>query len=194
MQKDTQQIIGQVKKGDHKAFRLLVEKYQQFAFTLAFRILCDEDEAKDATQESFIKIWKNIKNYNPKMKFTTWMYKIVTNTAIDRLRTKSRVNMVSLEAVSENLDGLREDPGKKIDNKEAAQLIRAIAEDLPEKQKLTFVLRDIQGLSSEEVQTILDIPENSVKSNLYHARKAVKKKLNALVSYGLTYKGSNYGM
>ncbi|MCD4664412.1 MAG: RNA polymerase sigma factor [Bacteroidales bacterium] len=184
MQADTEKIIQQIKNGDQKAFRVLVENHQQYAFSLAFRILCDEDEAKDAVQESFIKIWRSIKNYDEKMKFTTWMYKIVTNTAIDRFRSIKRLNQVNIETVYEKLEKQNHhNPGVQLDNRETAQLIRIISETLPEKQKLVFVLRDLQGLDSCEVEDILNLPETSVKSNLYHARKVIREKLNKILSF-----------
>ncbi len=85
MQFDAENIIHKARNGDKNAFGELVTKYQQYAFNLAFRIVCNEDDARDVVQDSFIKIWKNMKAYLPKIEFTTWMYKIVTNTAIDHL-------------------------------------------------------------------------------------------------------------
>ncbi len=177
------------------AFRALVEQHQQYAFALAFRILCDEDEAKDAVQEGFIKIWKHIDTYNPGMEFTTWIYKIVTNSAIDRLRAQKQINTVPIETLGESIGRIQNHNHERdADNADLARLIRAISEKLPITQKLVFILRDIHGFPSKEVERILDLPENSVKSNLYHARKAVRGKLNALVSFGITQKGSHHGM
>lgn len=187
--------MKRIKTGDQQAFRTLVEQHQQYAFSLAFRILCNEDEAKDAVQESFIKIWKHIDAYKPDMKFTTWIYKIVTNSAIDRLRSHKRINTVPIDIMGESLGRIQNhNPEEQADNEDLARLIRAIAQKLPITQRLIFILRDIHGFPSEEVECILDLPENSVKSNLYHARKAVREKIKAMVSYGITYKGSHHGM
>ncbi len=92
MPEKLQIIIEKVKNGNKEAFGILVEKHQQYAFTLAFRIVCNEDDARDVVQDSFVKMWKNIKLYNSKNKFTTWMYSIVTNTAIDMLRSIRKRN------------------------------------------------------------------------------------------------------
>jgi len=195
MQGNTEKIVKQIIKGDQAAFKALIEKYQQYAFSLAFRILCDEDEAKDAVQESFIKIWKSIKKYDQKMKFSTWIYKIVTNSAIDRLRSIKRIGMESMDDATQNSgSNLNYNPDKEYDNRELAKLIRTISGELPEKQKLVFVMRDIQGMSSIEVENILDIPADTVKSNLYHARKVVKEKLNKILHFDLTLKNGNHGM
>ena len=176
--------IEQVKKGDQAAFKYLVEQYQEYAFRLSFRILCDEEEARDIVQESFIKIWQNIKKYDPKTKFTTWMYTIVTHTAIDRLRSLKHLNLVNIDHVSEHLEGIS-DQGLdyKLDNTEMGQIIRLMAEDLPGKQRLIFVLRDLQGFDSDEVEQIMKLTKTSVKTNLYHARKAIREKLNKILAY-----------
>jgi len=175
---DLQKIIERIKKGDQAAFRIIVDEYRQQAFSMAFRILCDEEEARDIVQLSFIKIWQMIGTYDITQKFSTWMYKIVTNSAIDRLRQIKRHTMVRLDKVitkieSQNLDSMQ----MEADNKETARLISWIAEGLPEKQKMVFILRDVQGIGSSEVQQILNLSETSVKSNLYHARRAIREKL-----------------
>ena len=176
--------INKIRNGDQNAFRLLVEQHQQYAFSLAFRILCNEEDARDTVQESFIKIWKNIRSYNPKMKFTTWIYKIVTNTAIDRMRSRARIRQVKLEDVMDILDNVDEqDAQVQLDNKEMGRLIRVIADELPEKQRMVFVMRDIQGLNTTEVVNILELKETAVKSNLYHARKFIREKLNNIMAY-----------
>jgi RNA polymerase sigma-70 factor (ECF subfamily) len=184
MRLDTGDIIKQAMKGSQQAFRQLVEKYQPYAFKLAFRILADDEEARDAVQESFIKIWKNLSNYDPKMKFSTWMYKIVTNSAIDRLRSIKRMNLVNIDDISEKLEKIS-NPGTEeyLDNKETGQLIRIVCEELPEKQRLIFILRDLHGMESQEVESILDLPDTSVKSNLYLARKAIRERLSRLLAY-----------
>jgi RNA polymerase sigma-70 factor, ECF subfamily len=175
---DQNNIIEKVKKGDQAAFRKVVEEYQQMAFSMAFRIVCDEEEARDIVQDSFIKIWQKIDTYDMTMKFSTWLCKIVANSAIDRMRQIRRSNHVKLENVIGKIDILNLDKTQKeIDNKETASLIRWLAEGLPEKQQLVFIMRDLEGIESSEVREILDMPETSVKSNLYHARLAIREKL-----------------
>lgn len=184
MQIEPKHIIKKAKKGDKDAFGQLVKHYQQYAFNLAFRIVCDEDDAKDIVQDSFIKIWKNMKDYLPKIKFTTWMYKIVSNTAIDHLRSNKKVLNVHLDDFQEKLMQYSiHSPETILNNKETGELIQLFADKLSKKQKLVFVLRDLQGLKSSEVEQILDLPETSVKSNLYLARKAIREKLQQILSY-----------
>jgi len=181
---DHSQIIHQIKKGNQSAFRLLVEQYQAYAFKLAFRIVCNEEDAKDVVQESFIKIWRNIHNYRPSVKFTTWMYKIVTNSAIDLYRKNARQNSISLdESINIVSESQHDSTNKNQNNKELSILIHKMADGLPEKQRMIFVLRDLQEMDSPEVQEILELSETTVKSNLYHARKTIKEKLHTLMAY-----------
>jgi RNA polymerase sigma-70 factor, ECF subfamily len=175
---DLDKIIERIKEGDQAAFRKLVEEYRQQAFSMAFRIVCDEEEARDIVQESFIKIWQKIGTYNMSMKFSTWLYRIVANSAIDRMRQIKRHNHVGLENVIGQIDYMNLDNDQtEFDNKETASLIRWLAEGLPEKQQLVFILRDLEGIDSPEVRKILNMSENSVKSNLYHARLAIREKM-----------------
>lgn len=177
-------IIKKSQEGDHAAFAILVREHQQYAYSLAFRILCDDEEAKDAVQESFIKIWNKIAEFDIKKRFTTWMYSIVTNCAIDRFRARKRRNFVQLNDVPEDIFEMAEaNLNKKLENKEIGEIIRFIADDLPEKQRLVFVLRDLQGLDSVETQEILNESETFVKSNLYMARKSVRQKLEKIMAY-----------
>lgn len=180
---DLDPIIHQIKKGDKTAFGLIVKQYQEYAFKLAFRIVCNEEDAKDVVQESFIKIWRNIHSYYPSVKFATWMYKIVTHSAIDHYRKNARRGSVSLDESS--IDTLHQADLEAVhnnqSNRELSELIRKIAGGLPEKQRLVFVMRDLQGMNSDVVQEILEMPATQVKSNLYHARKTIREKIRALL-------------
>ena len=179
-----QEIIQQIQKGDKSAFRVLVEKYQQTAFRLAFRMLGDEDEARDVVQDSFIRIWEKFNTYNDNEKFTSWMYRIVSNRAIDSLRASRRRPTISLEKlIPETLEAGESNPDVLLENREAGELIQLITSGLPEKQQLVFSLRDLQGLSPKEVQDISGMTETAIKSNLYHARKTIREKLTGILTF-----------
>jgi len=163
---------------------VLVEKYQQTAFRLAFRMLGDEDEARDVVQDSFIRIWEKFNTYNDNEKFTSWMYRIVSNRAIDSLRASGRRPIISLgQLIPETLGTGESGPDILLENREAGELIRSITTGLPEKQQLVFSLRDLQGLSPQEVQDISGMTENVIKSNLYHARKTIRDRLTAILTF-----------
>jgi RNA polymerase sigma-70 factor (ECF subfamily) len=178
MPANLQEIIGNIRNGDQQAFRTLVEMYRQPAYRLAFRILGNEEEARDAVQESFIRIWQRIGSYDPTREFLPWLYRILVNAATDRLRTISQHPMVPIDLVAERLTVLlQSDQEVRADNRDLALLIRVLAGSLPEKQKLLFILRDVEGMSSEEVEEITGMNADAVKSNLYHARKSVRERL-----------------
>lgn len=178
-----QQEITQAMEGDHQAFRKLVDYYQHPAFTLTFRILCDEEEAKDTVQEGFVKIWQRLDKYNPSQPFSSWLYRIMANCAIDRFRVIRRRNEVSLEQVETTLEqALADDPVATLDNQEIARLIRFLAGELPQKQQLVFILRDVQGMSVSDIRNVLGISDIFIKSNLYYARKSIRQKLAKLYS------------
>lgn len=181
---DLTKIIKEVRSGSHEAFKQLVEHYQEYTFRLAFKIVCNENDAKDVVQDSFIKVWRNINSYKPSAKFSTWLYKIVTNTAIDLHRKQDRNTGLDINEPKNLIHALSSDnPGKKLENLELGSILQEVAGELPEKQRMVFVLRDLQGMESQEVQQILEMTETVVKSNLYHARKAIKEKLLKLKVY-----------
>ena len=165
-------LIESCIKGDVHAFKRLVEKLQTYTYTLAFRILLNEEEAKDAVQDSFIKIWKNLGSYNGKYLFTTWMYRIVVNTCIDRLKEIKKYSETYSDSISDSSNA--ED---SIINRELAKQIRHLSKGLPQKQRIIFILNDLQGLSLDEACEVFNMPKGLAKSNLYYARKSIKEKL-----------------
>ena len=178
MPQNLQEIIERTRNGDHTAFRKIVTMYQQPAYRFAFRILGNEEEARDAVQESFIKIWQKIGSFDTSKELIPWMYRILANTATDRWRKIHRHEMVPIDQASQKLEAvLQNNSTTMAANQELAMLIKGLADMLPEKQKLVFILRDIEGMASEEVEAITEMTETSVKSNLYHARKRVREQL-----------------
>ena len=176
-------LIAEAKNGDVHAFRKIVNSHQSYAYAIAFRFLCDEDDAEDVVQESFIRIWTHLKGFDSRMKFTTWMYKIVVNLCYDKAKSNKRRTRVftrwydnsSEKDCVENTDIERD-----LINKETAALIKNIAEGLSEKQRMIFLLRDIQDLTIEEVADITGVSESAIKTNLFYARQNIRKKLAKL--------------
>lgn len=173
-------VITRSKQGDVWAFRQLVELHQRYAFSLAFRLVCDEEDARDVVQEAFIRVWKHIREYSPEVKFTTWMYKIVVNLSYDRLKGERRRSRLFMRM--SKLPDLDYQPGGQavdasVMNRDLADKIRAIAEKLPLKQRMVFVLRDLQDLSVGEVGEILGMSHESVKTNLCYARRAIRLRI-----------------
>jgi len=178
------EFVGRGLGGDLPAFRTLVDTFQKYAYALAFRILGEEEESKDAVQEAFIRVWQHRGKYDPKVRFTTWLYTIVTRLCYDKLRGMRRRNTVPFgdgEASHCGDASSGDDAERLYSNKEIAALVNRLSRQLPPKQRVVFVLRDLQGLSVREVAGILRISESSVKANLVYARKFLRSKLDPIL-------------
>jgi RNA polymerase sigma-70 factor (ECF subfamily) len=176
-------LIEDAQKGDVTAFEEIVRYHQSYAYAIAFRFFCDEDDAEDVVQESFIRIWNHLKNFDPKMKFTTWMYKIVVNLCYDKAKSnKRRMSVFARLNDNSSKDDYIESTNLERDltNKETAALIKHIADGLSEKQRMIFLLRDIQELTIEEVAVITGMSDAAIKTNLFFARKNIRKKIARL--------------
>jgi RNA polymerase sigma-70 factor (ECF subfamily) len=170
-------LIRKVKLGDPEAFRILMERYQNYAFQLAYRFLHCEADAMDTVQEAFIRVWQHLPRFNPKSSFTTWLYRIVVNCAFDRLRKNRRKSEIPIDWVPEIMT--EDNPESELIRRESFRRIRNMAEKLPQKQWKVFVLRDLQELSIREVAEILRCTEQTIKSHLYYARKKIRQMLAA---------------
>jgi RNA polymerase sigma-70 factor, ECF subfamily len=171
-------IIENCKNGDKQSFKLLMLDLTDYVFALAFRILANEEDAKDVVQETFIKVWKNIEKYRSEIKITTWIYTITTNLCLDRIRIKRRRSLVFSPDFEKTFNALVSDNGSdNFDNKQLAEIIAHLAENLTPKQKIVFVLKDLEGLESEKIEQITGMDKGQIKSNLYCARQQIKNKL-----------------
>jgi RNA polymerase sigma-70 factor, ECF subfamily len=171
------ELIKRSLEGELDAFRSLMESQQQYAYVLAFRLLHDEDDAKDVVQEAFIRVWNNLARYKPEVKFTTWLYKIVVNLSYDRMKMDARrhtvVGYVSRLLNRDEIPDGR-DVQEEVENVDLSERILAVAAQLPPKQNLVFHLRDVQEFSIEEISEIAGISIGSVKANLCYARKRLR--------------------
>jgi RNA polymerase sigma-70 factor, ECF subfamily len=177
------QLIEDAQKGDVTAFEKIVRYHQSYAYAIAFRFFCNEDDAEDVVQESFIRIWNHLKDFDSRMKFTTWMYKIVVNLCYDKAKSnKRRMSVFARLNDNSSKDDYIESTNieRDLTNKETAALIKRIADGLSEKQRMIFLLRDIQDLTIEEVAVITGMSDSAIKTNLFFARQNIKKKLARL--------------
>jgi RNA polymerase sigma-70 factor (ECF subfamily) len=170
----TDALIKQCIRGNRKAFGTLVENHYDYTFRVAFRMLANEEEARDITQEVFIKVWKNMSSFNAQSKFTTWLYSIVSNLCIDNLRKRKNHSDVEIELA---LEKIIDHEGDNYDRKDLAAIIRLIANELSPKQHAIFVLRDLEGLEMAEIAEVTGLSPANVKSNLWHARRTIRDKL-----------------
>jgi RNA polymerase sigma-70 factor (ECF subfamily) len=166
--------------GNHGAFRKIVEKHQSFVYALAFRFLGNAADAEDAVQESFIRVWRHLSEFDSRKKFTTWLYRIVANLCLDQMKSRSRRRKTILIQSENDLANFPDpagDPDRAFDDREKVRMVHRLIQDMPDKQRMVFVLRDLQDLSVEEVSGILNMPRHSVKSNLYYARKFLRNRI-----------------
>lgn len=168
------QLITRCKKGESEAFRYVVDMYQHYVRNLIFKIILNDEHTKDIAQNAFIKIWQNINKYDEKYLFSTWMYRIVVNNCYDFLKSQKYRKHIKLNHSHNNGYSEHEE---SYSNKNLIKQIRIISRELPAKQRMVFVLKDLQDLSIQEVAEILRMNNGTVKSNLYYARKHIKKVL-----------------
>jgi RNA polymerase sigma-70 factor (ECF subfamily) len=181
--KKLEELIAEAKNGDVHAFRKIVNGYQSYAYAIAFRFLCDEDDAEDIVQECFIRIWNHLQNFDSRMKFTTWMYKIVVNLCYDKAKSnKRRMSLFARLNDNSSQDDYIESANieRELTDKETIALIKQIADGLSEKQRMIFLLRDLQDLTIQEVVDITGMSESAIKTNLFYARQNIRKKLARL--------------
>lgn len=171
-------VVSRSRCRDLAAFERLVRRYQPYAYSLAMKFLCDEAEASDVVQESFLRVWNNIDRYDPHQKFTTWLYKIVSNLCIDRFRSIKRSRNIFLsrdrDPVMEDLPDER-DWERSQSHEQLAQIIRMLSSRLSRTQRLVFTLRDLQDLTVEEVVEITGLSIGSIKTNLHYARRSIRE-------------------
>ena len=173
------------KQGDKRAFELLVIKYQRKVERLLSRIIRNQDEIQDVAQESFIKAYRALANFRGDSAFYTWLYRISVNTAKNYLVSQGRRAPTSTgydaeEAESfEDAVGLRDNatPDALLMSKQIAEIVNSTIDKLPEELRTAITLREIEGLSYEEIAQIMDCPIGTVRSRIFRAREAVAEQL-----------------
>ena len=184
-------LVYAFKRGNHSAFEKIVLKYQDRVYNLCYRFLGDRQEAEDSAQEIFIKVYKALKGFRLKSSFYTWLYRIAVNTCKNRIksleyrRSKSRV---STDDDQENKDyGIpvftdqNNLPDINLEQREKIKRIQEAINSLPPDQKMMVILRDIEGLSYEEIAGITNSRLGTVKSKLSRARLSLRNKLEGVI-------------
>ncbi len=173
-----QEVIGKAMAGNTDAFRVIVDHYQSFAYSVSFRFLGQAEEAEDVVQEAFIRLWKNLHKYRPEVKLSTWLYRIIANLCLDFLKTTYARQQKNLNDVQTEYKLKSHDSADaELNARELNEQIQHAAAELTPKQKAVFILRDLEGLSVEEVCSILSMSAGNVKSNLYYARQLMGSRL-----------------
>lgn len=176
---DEQKLIALAQQGDQSAFEQLLDRYQKPVYHQALRLLNNPEDAADVTQEVFIKVWRSLPNFRGESEFSTWLHKLTDNTAIDLLRREKKRRGDSSLDDEENPLELPADhaqtPHQAAERKELREAVAAAMEELSEEHRSVLVLREINGLSYEQIGEILDLSPGTVKSRLARARISLAK-------------------
>lgn len=187
------EAVARAREGDHEAFRVLVERYQGRAFRLAARVLRDEERARDVVQEAFLKVYGALRRFEGRSSFYTWLYRVVMNLCLDLRRREAReAKGREVEWSDETSPGwedaevdppgaphAEEMPDVLLERAELRARMTAAIDALPEAARATLVLREVEGLSYEEIAQALEIPKGTVMSRLHYARRRVQAALAA---------------
>lgn len=190
-------LVERVQNEDQEAFRILVERYQRRLFSVAYGMVRNKEDAMDVVQDAFIKVHRHIGNFQGSSSFYTWAYRITVNLCIDFLRKKSRKQEVdyddTIQSSSEVDAGdlltpsrLGVDPSRVYQRKELLEQLDNAMEDLSDKHRSILILREVQGLSYNEIAEVLDISKGTVMSRLHHARKNLQDALESYLKGKLT--------
>ncbi|MEX0942092.1 MAG: RNA polymerase sigma factor RpoE [Pseudomonadales bacterium] len=187
-QKETdRQLVERVKRGDKRAFDILVLKYQHKIVGLVSRYLRDQDEVVDVTQEAFIKAYRALPRFRGDSAFYTWLYRIAINTAKNHLVSKSRRPPDTDVDISEgefqdNSAVLRdiENPENALATDQLEAVVYKAIDDLPEELKVAVTLREFEGLSYEDIAEVMECPVGTVRSRIFRAREAIEKKIASI--------------
>jgi RNA polymerase sigma-70 factor (ECF subfamily) len=174
---DDRQLVETIRGGDPDAFEVLVRRKTSKVYSLCYRIIGNSEDAKDISQLVFIKLWENLEKYDPQYAFDTWLYRMVTNVAIDFMRNKqSRENAVNsnLRLVKTSSEA---DQGTIVQRKEVESVFNSVSQVLSPKQKTIFVMNQMDDLSSSEIAKVLGCRESTVRNHLFNARKLMQQQL-----------------
>jgi len=184
-----QQLVVRAQRGDKRAFELLVEKYQRKLGRLLARFIRDPAEVEDVTQEAFIKAYRALPAFRGDSAFYTWLYRIGINTAKNYLMALGRRAPTSTEVEAEDAEGFEDaeqlrdinTPESMLLSKEIATTVNATIEELPEELRTAIQLREIEGMSYEDIARIMDCPIGTVRSRIFRAREAIAERLRPLL-------------
>ena len=183
------QLVERAQRGDKRAFELLVEKYQRKLARLLSRFIRDPAEVEDVTQEAFIKAYRALPAFRGDSAFYTWLYRIGINTAKNYLMAMGRRAPTSTEVEADEAEGFEEGehlrdintPESVLLSNEIAETVNSTIEGLPEELRTAIQLREIEGMSYEDIAQVMNCPIGTVRSRIFRAREAIAERLRPLL-------------
>ena len=173
------EVVRQIQSGDDAAFDELMRRYTHPVVSFVFRLLGNADDADDVAQEVFVRVYRNLDTYRPETKFSTWLFAMARNAAIDRLRWRARHPTEAIDP--ESPLAAPTGTAEEVDAHELGQLIAAAVAELPEDQRTALVLSEYQGMSCAEAAAVMRCSEKSVESRLYRAKQTLRRGLRPLL-------------
>jgi RNA polymerase sigma-70 factor (ECF subfamily) len=190
---EDRELVALARTGDEAAFRGLFERYYRRAYSLACGVVRNPDDALDVVQEAFIKAHRHIGKFEGTSSFYTWLYRIVMNLAIDHIRRTRRVKSVDFNDALSHQDAdsvgedsllphiLDENPGKTLIRKEMREHIGAALAELSDNHRTVLIMRELEGMSYEEMAQAMKCSKGTIMSRLFHARRNMQKRLLELM-------------
>ncbi|HLM66219.1 MAG TPA: sigma-70 family RNA polymerase sigma factor [Longimicrobium sp.] len=185
------ELVALAQKGSEKAYRELLGRYQRPVFSLVYRMLRDREQAEDLAQETFVRVFNNIGRYDPKYKFSSWIFKIATNLTIDHIRKKEvatvsidgsryAVTADEIEASTITVASDDENPEELLEAKELGESIEGAIGALRPEYRTAILLRHVEGREYQEIADIMGLPLGTVKTFIHRARHELRAKLEHL--------------
>ena len=184
-----QQLVERAQHGDKHAFELLVAKYQRKLGRLLSRFIRNPTEVEDVVQEAFIKAYRALPSFRGESAFYTWLYRIGINAAKNYLVSEGRRPPTTTEFDSEEAEGFEDaeqlrninTPENELMSKQVAETVNKAMDSLPEELKIAITLREIEGLSYEEIANMMNCPIGTVRSRIFRARETIAEKLRPML-------------
>jgi RNA polymerase sigma-70 factor (ECF subfamily) len=188
---DDRELVLAAQRGDRDAFKTLFERYHRRAYALAFGVVRNQDDALDVVQDAFIKAHKYLDKFEGSASFFTWLYRIVMNLAIDHLRKHRKVKPVELDEARLDPDSdepllpriLGGNPGQALVDKQIRARIDQALDELSENHRSVLVMRELEGLSYEDMAQAMSCSKGTIMSRLFHARRNMQKRLLDLLDH-----------
>jgi RNA polymerase sigma-70 factor (ECF subfamily) len=173
------ELIEECRGGNFNNFRKLVELTSPLAYSVAFRMLGNEDQAKDIVQETMVTIWQKLNKIKSAEGYKSWIYKIVVNKCYDEMRKRKRIPEFVTDELAWKLisNKISEGPSAALEDNETSMVIALLTDKLSPKQKAVFILSDLEEMSNDGISEITGLSKSTIKANLYHARKSISEKI-----------------